>query len=299
MRFLTVGSVAIDTIETTAEKRERIMGGSANYSSAAAMHFVTPLMVGIIGNDYPQEWLELFEKKGADTSGVRRADGMSFFWHGRYSDDFSTRTSVETKLGVFEKFEPVLPKHFRDARFVFLANIEPGLQTYVLDQLTSPAFVALDTMNYWIDRARDQVVDLIRRVDCVLVNDEELEQLTGRPSPFTGLRELKRMGARSAVVKLGKWGSILLVGDSFFWAPAFPVDKVVDPTGAGDTYAGALMGCLAAYGHKTPRDFKRAALYASAMASFTVESFEPRALIDIKKRLINDRYMFLKEMINY
>ncbi|MFH1434922.1 MAG: PfkB family carbohydrate kinase [Pseudomonadota bacterium] len=299
MRFLTVGSVAVDTIETAAEKKERIMGGSANYSSAAAMHFVTPLMVGIIGNDYPQEWLELFEEKGADTSGVRRADGMSFFWHGRYNDDFSTRTSIATQLGVFEKFEPVLPEHFRGARFVFLANIEPGLQKFVLDQLTSPAFVAMDTMNYWIERARDKVVELIRRVDCILINDEELEQLTGRASPFSGLRKLKEMGARSAVVKLGKWGSILLAGDGFFWAPAYPVENVVDPTGAGDTYAGAFTGCLAAYGHRTPRDFKRAALYASAMASFTVESFEPRALMAIEKRLINDRYMFLKELINY
>jgi sugar/nucleoside kinase (ribokinase family) len=299
MRFLTVGSVAIDTIETESEKRERIIGGSANYSAAAALHFVQPLIVGIVGDDYPRAWLDRLAQRGVDVTGIERARGESFFWHGRYSRDFSTRTSLATNLGVFENFRPVLPEKFRTAEFIFLGNIKPELQKLVLDQVSSPVFVAMDTMNCWIDRSCGEVIDLVGKVDCVLINDEELEALTGRSSPTAGLREMQRMGARTVVVKLGKWGSILLHQDGFFWSPAFPLERIVDPTGAGDSFAGAFLGCLAAYGCRAPRDFKRAMLYASAMASFAVEGFEPGALLDVEWHRVVERFQFLRNFINY
>lgn len=299
MRFLTVGSVAIDTIETASEKRERIIGGSANYSAAAALHFTRPLIVGVVGHDYPGEWLGLLRRSGVDTSGIIKADGESFFWHGKYNDDFSSRTSLATRLGVFENFKPVLPENFRSAEFIFLGNIKPSLQKIVLDQSTSPLLTAMDTMNCWIDSMRDEVLEIIRKVDCVLINDEELEALTGKTTPLAGLREMNKMGAGTVIVKLGKWGSILSREDSFFWTPAYPIAGIVDPTGAGDSFAGAFIGCLAAYGHGTMRDFKRAMVYASAVASFAVEHFEPGALLELRSHQIVRRFKFLRELINY
>jgi sugar/nucleoside kinase (ribokinase family) len=299
MSFLTVGSVAVDTIETAADRKERIIGGSASYSAAAAVHFTRPMMVGVVGDDYPMEWLDHLSRRGVDVSGVRQVEGRSFFWHGRYGPDFLTRTSLATELGVFESFKPDLPDHYRSAPFIFLANIKPSLQRMVLDQAASPLLVAMDTMNCWIEGMCDEVLDIIGRVDCLLINDEELEMLTGTATAFHGLRRIREMGARTVIVKLGKWGSILYFEDTFFWTPAYPVERVVDPTGAGDSFAGAFMGCLAAYGHATPRDYRRAMLYASAVASFAVESFEPRALLDLRPNEIAERFMFLRNLINY
>jgi len=299
VRLLTVGSIAFDTIETPRATRERIIGGSANFASAAAVHFVAPAMVGVVGDDYPEEWLAALRARGVDTSGVRREPGESFFWHARYHDNFADRTTVTTRLGIFERFDPRVPEALRDAELVFLANITPDLQARVLGQLARPAFTAMDTMNLWIRTAREKVLALVPAVDCVLVNDEELAGLTGAASPFEGLRELARMGARVVVVKMGPRGSVLFAGGSFFWAPAFPVADVVDPTGAGDSFAGAFLGCIGAMGGAGPRDLKRALLYASAVASFAVEAFEPRALLGLTRDRIQERYMFLRHLINY
>ena len=298
-RLLTVGSVALDTIEVGGLVKNRIIGGSANYSAAAALRFAQPLMVGVIGDDYPEAWLELLERRGVDTTGIQREKGESFFWHGRYADDFSSRQSLVTRLGVFEHFNPRLPERYRGAEFIFLANIEPSLQRIVLDQAASPVFVAMDTMPCWIEGMCGEVLDIVRRVDCLLVNDEELAQLTGSSQPFEGLRKIRSMGARTVIVKLGRWGSILHREDTMFWTPAYPVERVVDPTGAGDSFAGAFLGCLAAYGCSSQRDFRRAMLYASAVASFAVESFEPGALLDLTTGEISQRFTFLRELINY
>lgn len=299
MRFLTVGSIAIDSIETENETRQKIMGGSAPFSAAASVHFVETFMTGVIGDDYPDEWLERFRKRGVNLTAVERRKGKSFHWHGKYDKSFSCRTSIKTELGVFENYQPSLPENLRSVDFVFLGNIKPQIQETIIDSLQSSCFIAMDTMNCWITQSRESVLRLMKKVNCVFLNDEELELIVGTCVPTTGLEKLRKLGIATAVVKLGKWGSVLLYDNEFFWSPAYPVDNVIDPTGAGDSFAGAFMGCLASYGFSTSRDFKRAMLYASSVSSFTVENFEPFALLNLKKEKIVERFQFLRKLINY
>ncbi|MCH1571176.1 MAG: PfkB family carbohydrate kinase [Longimicrobiales bacterium] len=281
MSILCVGSVALDSVETPFGKADRVLGGSAVYFSAAATVFNPVQLVGVVGDDYPVDELRFLEERGADLSGIEHATGKSFFWAGRYHYDLNTRDTLDTQLGVFAEFEPKIPDSFRDARFVFLGNIDPALQHDVLDQVTAPDVVACDTMNFWIDGAREPLLRLLRRVRILMVNDEEVRQLAGEANLLKAARWVQDQGPEIVVVKKGEHGAILFADDWMFYVPGFPLEEVLDPTGAGDSFAGGFMGHLARSGDVTPATLRRAMVYGSALGSFACEHFSVERLRDL------------------
>jgi len=289
MSILCVGSVALDSVETPFGKAERVLGGSAVYFSAAATVFNPVQMVGVVGDDYPLDDLAFLTDRGADLSGIEQASGESFFWAGRYHYDLNTRDTLETKLGVFADFEPKIPEAFRDARFVFLGNIDPGLQHDVLDQVTAPEVVACDTMNFWIEGARDRLLELLARVRILMVNDEEVRQLAGEANLLKAARWVQERGPEIVVVKKGEHGAILFADDWIFYVPGYPLEEVFDPTGAGDAFAGGFMGHLARANSMGADDLRRAMVYGSALGSFACERFSVERLKDLDGSSVHDR----------
>jgi sugar/nucleoside kinase (ribokinase family) len=281
MSILCVGSVALDSIETPFGKADRVLGGSAVYFTAAASLFTPVRVVGVVGDDYPLDELGFLRERGADLSGIEQRAGESFFWAGRYHFDLNTRDTLETKLGVFADFEPKIPRGFRDARYVFLGNIDPVLQHDILDQVDSPDIVACDTMNYWIDSSRAVLLDLLARVSILIVNDEEVRQLAGEPNLLKAARWVQEKGPEIVVVKKGEHGAILFADDWLFFVPGFPLEEVFDPTGAGDAFAGGFVGYLASAGSMEPSDLRRAMVYGSVMGSYAVERFSVERLIEL------------------
>jgi len=273
MSLLVVGSIALDSVQTPFGSTADALGGSAVFfaMSGALLHPVQ--VVGVVGDDYPMDRLERMAKRGVDLAGVSRAQGESFRWKGKYSYDLQNRETLETRLGVFADFAPRIPPQFRDARYVFLGNIDPELQLSVLDQVDEPTLVACDTMIYWIQGKRDVLMELLRRVDVLLVNDAEARQLSGDWNIFRAARWILQHGPRFVVVKQGEYGAVLVSGDGIFYVPAFPLEQVFDPTGAGDAFAGGFMGHLAATDDTTSASLRRAMVYGSAMGSFAVEQF--------------------------
>ena len=281
MSILCVGSVALDSVETPFGKADRVLGGSAVYFSAAATLFHPVQVVGVIGDDYPVEELRFLQERGADLSGIERATGKSFFWAGRYHYGLNTRDTLDTQLGVFAEFEPKIPESFRDARFVFLGNIDPALQHDVLDQAAAPEVVACDTMNFWIEGAREPLLELLGRVRVLMVNDEEVRQLAGQANLLKAARWVQDQGPEIVVVKKGEHGAILFADDWMFYVPGFPLEEVFDPTGAGDSFAGGFMGHLARSGEVTPATLRRAMVFGSALGSFACERFSVERLRDL------------------
>jgi sugar/nucleoside kinase (ribokinase family) len=281
MSILCVGSVALDTVETPFGKAERVVGGSAVYFAAAAVQFTPVHVVGVVGEDYPLDELDFLSDRGADLSGIETRAGESFFWAGRYHFDLNTRDTLETRLGVFADFQPTIPAGFRDARYVFLGNIDPVLQNDVLEQVESPEVVACDTMNFWIEGSRDALVELLRRVRILIVNDEEVRQLAEEPNLLKAARWVQRHGPEIVVVKKGEHGAILFAEDWLFFVPGFPLEEVFDPTGAGDAFAGGFVGYLASRGSLEASDLRRAMVYGSVMGSYVVEQFSVRRLVDL------------------
>jgi sugar/nucleoside kinase (ribokinase family) len=281
MSILCVGSVALDSVETPFGKAERVIGGSAVYFTAAASLFSSVGVVGVVGEDYPLDELDFLRHRGADLSGIERRAGESFFWAGRYHFDLNTRDTLETRLGVFADFEPKIPDAFRSARYVFLGNIDPVLQLDVLDQVESPEVVACDTMNYWIEGSRDALLELLGRVDILIVNDEEVRQLAGEPNLLSAARWVQRRGPELVVVKKGEHGAILFADDWVFFVPGYPLEEVFDPTGAGDAFAGGFVGYLASSGSLEPSYLRRAMVYGSVMGSYAVERFSVSRLVDV------------------
>jgi sugar/nucleoside kinase (ribokinase family) len=279
--ILCVGSVALDSVETPFGRADRVIGGSAVFFTAAASLFHEVKVVGVVGNDYPLGELAFLSQRGADLSGIERREGDSFFWAGRYHFDLNSRDTLETRLGVFADFEPKIPPSFRAARYVFLGNIDPKLQHDVLDQVKAPEVVACDTMNYWIEGSRDPLVDLLPRVQILIINDEEVRQLAGEPNLLRAARWVQDRGPGIVVVKKGEHGAMLFADGWFFFVPGFPLESVFDPTGAGDAFAGGFMGYLARAGALAPEDLRRAMVYGSAMGSFAVEAFSVRRLVDL------------------
>ena len=273
MSILCVGSVALDSVETPFGKAERVLGGSAVFFSAAATLFNPVQIVGVVGEDYPFADLDFLARRGADLAGIERRDGESFFWAGRYHYDLNTRDTLETRLGVFADFEPKIPAQFRSARSVFLGNIDPILQHQVLDQVESPEVVACDTMNYWIEGSRKELVSLLERVRILLVNDAEARQLADEPNLLKASRWIRERGPEIVVVKKGEHGAILFADGWTFFAPGYPLEVVFDPTGAGDAFAGGFMGYLAQADSLAPEDLRRAMIYGSTMGSYAVEDF--------------------------
>ena len=273
MSLLVVGSVALDTIETPFGRVEDVLGGSANYFAAAASFFSRVQVVGVVGEDYPLERLGFLAERGVDLSEVERAPGESFRWAGAYSFDLNSRETLETHLGVFAAFKPKIPAGFGASEWVFLGNIDPELQLDVLGQMRRPRFVACDTMNFWIEGKRAALLELMQRIDLLLVNDSEARELSGDYNLARAARWIQRHGPRYVIVKKGEHGAILFTPTSAFFAPGYPLEAVFDPTGAGDSFAGGFMGALAQCGRIEDAELRRAVIYGSAMGSFAVEQF--------------------------
>lgn len=299
MSILCVGSVALDSVETPFGKAERVLGGSAVYFAAAASVIHPVHIVGVVGDDYPLDQLDFLGERGVDLSGIEKAAGESFFWAGRYEYDLNSRETLETRLGVFADFQPKIPDAMRNARFVFLGNIDPSLQIDVLDQIESPEIVACDTMNFWIEGARDRLLELIGRVQILMVNDEEVRQLAGESNLLKAARWVQARGPHTVIVKKGEHGAILFGPETVFFVPGYPLEDVFDPTGAGDAFAGGFMGHLASEGQVTPEGLRRAMVTGSALGSFACERFSVERLRDLSRPEVHDRVEAFRRMTTF
>src|SRR5438046_9572150 len=289
MSLLVVGSVALDSVETPFGKADDVLGGSATFFSASASHLTKVQLVGVIGNDYPVQKLEPLAKRGVDLAGLERAEGRSFRWRGRARHDLSMAETLETHLGVFSNFRPKIPEQFRRAPFVFLGNIDPRLQLDVLTQVAKPKLVACDTMNFWIESRRPDLLKLLERVDAVTLNDGEARQLSECYNLLKAAKWFMKRGPKLVIIKKGEHGAFMFTGDTVFFAPAFPLEEVFDPTGAGDAFAGGFMGYLAKCGDVTDASLRRAVIYGSAMGSFAVEKFSIERLLEIDAEQLPSR----------
>ncbi|HSZ03847.1 MAG TPA: PfkB family carbohydrate kinase [Solirubrobacteraceae bacterium] len=310
MPITVVGSIAYDTVKTPFGERERMLGGAAVHFALAASFFDDVRVVGPVGDDFGEPQLEVLRARGVDVSDIERVSGgRTFFWHGEYGWDLNSRETLDTRLGVFEGFAPKLSERSRSSDVLFLANIQPDLQQQVRGQLPHARFVALDSMNLWIDVARDSLVRAIEGVDCVILNDAELRQLTGQPNLVSAAREILAWPPSSAgvrgpsviVAKQGEYGSALITRESFFALPAYPLESVIDPTGAGDTFAGGLVGYIAAHPHEELSDalLRRAMAHATVLASFNVEEFGTERVQRLTGREIVARIAELHAMTQF
>lgn len=290
MSILVVGSVFFDSIETPHGKVERALGGAATYFSVAASFFAPVQMVAAVGDDFPQAEIDFLSRRGVDLSGLQRRPGRTGFWAGRYHEDMNQRDTLDLQLNVFADFKPQLPASHRAARYVFLANIDPKLQAMVLDQLAAPGMVGCDTMNHWITGSRGDLEQLLSRVGILVINDEEARLLSGERNVVRAARRLLSMGPKRVLIKRGEYGVIQFSADSVFAVPAFPLEEVFDPTGAGDTFAGGFMGELARSGDASEAALRRAIVYGSVMASFVVEDFGMNRLRTLTPDDIDRRY---------
>ncbi|HYW09826.1 MAG TPA: PfkB family carbohydrate kinase [Longimicrobium sp.] len=299
MSLLVVGSVALDTVETPFGRAEDALGGSATFFAAAASLFAPVQLVGVVGDDYPTGDLAFLAERGVDLSGLEEAAGESFRWSGVYSFDLNSRETLETRLGVFADFAPKIPDAFRDAEWVFLGNIDPELQINVLEQVRKPSLVACDTMNLWIDIKRERLLELLSRVDLLMVNDGEARQLSGDHNLARAARWIMERGPRYLVIKKGEHGAILFTPTSTFFAPGYPLEDVFDPTGAGDAFAGGFMGHLARCGSMEDADLRRAVIYGSVLGSFAVEKFSVERFRDLTVEEIEARAHAFREMTTF
>lgn len=302
MSLVTVGTMAFDTLETPFGKAERIIGGSATYAAWAASFFTDDIrQVSIVGGDFPQEEMDRLSARGVDMAGVEVVkDGKSFFWSGRYHLDMNTRDSLITELNVLEQFNPQLPENFKDADFLMLGNLVPAVQLSVIRQLTErPKLIVLDTMNFWMEVAMDDLKKVLREVDLLMVNDSEARQLSGEYSLVKAAKKIQAMGPRILIIKKGEHGALLFEGNKVFFAPALPLEDVFDPTGAGDTFAGGFIGYLARSGDVSFENMKRAIIAGSAMASFCVEKFGPQRLQELTTEEIYERILTFSELVRF
>jgi sugar/nucleoside kinase (ribokinase family) len=299
MSLLIVGSVALDHIEAPAGSVEDALGGAACYASVAASYFTRVRAIGVAGEDFPQQHLDFLAGRGIDVTGIERAAGRTFRWRGRYHESLDRRDTLLTELGVFEHFQPRLARDHRESEWVFLANIHPSLQHSVLEQARRPRFSALDSMNLWIDTTRKELLDVIARVDCVILNDEEARQLTERGNLVQAAEAVRALGPRAVVIKRGESGALLFDALGIFAAPAFPLRQVVDPTGAGDCFAGAFMGALARSGRDDPASLRQAIIYGSTVASFCVERFGLERFHGLDTPEIEARFAAFRELTSF
>lgn len=281
--ILVVGSLAYDGIETPSGKVDRALGGSANYFSLAASLFARVRVVGVVGEDYAAKDEELLKSRNVDLSGLERVPGKTFFWQGKYEGDLNEAITLKTDLNVFESFNPKLPANFCDSKFVFLANIAPELQMQVLEQVKKPLFVGMDTMNFWISSKKEALLKILSKVDVVLINEKEAEMLTGSANAIAAAPKITAMGPRAVVIKRGEYGfAFYSREDGFHILPAMPIPEVVDPTGAGDTFAGGFFGYLARLDRApTVQDMREACVNGTLLASFTIQDFSVSALAKV------------------
>jgi len=304
MSILVVGSVAFDNITTPAGRAENVLGGSATYFSLAASYFTKVRVVAVVGDDFTEKEESVFRARGVDISGIVRESGKSFFWSGEYGDNVNEAKSLDTQLGVFAHFNPQIPPKFKDSEYVFLANIDPQLQINVRRQMNGARFVGGDTMNYWINGSRPQLEEMLKGVHALLINDTEAKMLADDTSLARAAAKILKMGPKALVIKHGEYGSTVFFGDDAFGigrrhpfrAPTLPLETVIDPTGAGDTFAGGFMGYIASRGELTRDVFKRAMFYGGVMGSFTVEAFGTERLQKLTREEIDERYNTFREL---
>ena len=299
MNVLVVGSMAFDSIETPHGRADRVLGGSAAYFSLAAAFFAPVRIVGVVGEDFPDEHLAALSRHGVDLQGLQRAQGKTFYWHGRYHEDLNVRDTLEVQLNVLEDFVPRLPPGYEDTEYAFLGNMHPAAQLEVLSQLKQPRLVALDTMDLWINETPADLRKVLERVETVVINDSEARMLSGHHNIVRAARAILGMGPRVVLIKRGEYGVFQFSDDSTFVVPAYPLEEVLDPTGAGDSFAGGFMGCLAAAGAAGADALRRAIVYGNVTASFTVESFGPRRLLALERAEIDERYRRFVELTRF
>ncbi|UCC68287.1 MAG: sugar kinase [Armatimonadota bacterium] len=296
---LIVGSVAYDSVRTPFGEAKEVMGGAASYASVSASFFSPVRLVGVVGEDFKYEHVAQLGHRDIDLAGLRRSPGKTFRWEGYYEYDLNQAHTTATELNVFQDFQPHLPAEYRNTPFVFLANIDPALQLSVLDQMRLPKIVACDTMNFWIEGARDRVLEVLARCNIALMNDAEARQLSGEVNLIAAARQILNYGPRVAVIKKGEHGSFMMSRDSYFVAPGYPLKEVRDPTGAGDTFAGGLVGYLARCGDADDEALRRAVICGSVMASFTVEDFSLNRLFRLTPEEIAERYYQIVAMTRF
>ena len=290
MSLLVVGSVAFDALETPSGKVDRTLGGAASYFALAASQFTPVRVVAIVGDDFTAKDEAIFRGRRIDLAGLERAPGKTFFWAGRYSQNMNERTTLATELNVFASFNPTLPPSYLDSRFIFLGNIDPTLQRSVLQQVRrKPKAVGLDTMNYWITRTPDELRETLKHTHILMINDEETRQLTGEHNLLRAAKQVFKMGPRTLVIKRGEHGALMVHDKFLFYVPAYPLEEVHDPTGAGDTFAGGFMGYLASAGSVNAMNLRRAMVYGSVLGSFAVERFGVERLVNLTRREIAAR----------
>ena len=294
--LLVVGSVAFDTIHNHLGSHDRVIGGSATYASLAASQLADVRLVGVVGQDFPREAVDMLRGRGIDTTGLEVAIGETFHWEGRYSDDLTSRETIQTDLNVFAHFNPKIPASFQDSEFVMLGNIAPQLQLHVLDQVQRPKLVIADTMNLWIDTALDPLKELLARIDILVINEEEARQLTGYHHPLAVAEALRVMGPETVIVKRGEYGALLFLEEDIFCAPAYPLKAVADPTGAGDSFAGGFLGYLAEAGHD---DLRQAVICGSSTASFCVQDVGIGALVELTRDDIESRIRDFRTLTSF
>src|SRR3954465_8272649 len=299
MSVLVVGSVALDSVETPFGKADNVIGGSGTFFSASASHLTSVQLVGVGGDDYPMPQREPLRARGVDMAGLEQATGESFRWRGRYRHDLNSAEALETRLGVFSHFSPKIPEQFKQAPFVFLANIDPRLQLDVLRQGQRPKLVACDTMNFWIESRRPDIIELIKHVDLITLNDGEARQLTDCSNLVKAARWIMARGPKIVIIKKGEHGAFMFKDKSIFFAPAYPLEDVFDPTGAGDSFAGGFMGYLAQTGDLSDDNLRRAVVVGSALGSFAVEKFSVQRLLEITPADIAKRVEDFRKLVAF
>jgi sugar/nucleoside kinase (ribokinase family) len=299
MSLLVVGSVAFDTVKTPFGEAEDVLGGSATYFSTAASYFTDVRMVAVVGEDFPEKHINFLKSRKVDVSGLQRAPGSTFRWRGEYGYDLNEARTLETRLNVFEDFKPEVPEGYKTTDVVFLANIDPVLQRQVLHQIEKPGLVACDTMNFWIGGKRDELVKTLAEVDILLINEGEARELAGEPNLVKAARTIQAMGPETLIIKRGEYGALMINSTGAFSAPAYPLETVFDPTGAGDSFAGGFMGYLDNVKNYGEASLRQAIIFGSVMASFNVEDFSLNRMRSLDYREIEDRYREFKRLTHF
>jgi len=299
MSLVIVGSLAFDTIETPKGRKERIVGGSCTYCALAASYFTSPGIVGVVGEDFPEEVIELLKKRKIDIQGLERRPGKTFHWEGRYGHDPNFRTTLKLEMNVFDNFKPELPTKYKETDMLFLANIDPDLQEDILSQVKKPKIVAMDTINFWIKNKRPQLVRVMEKVDIFFANDEEVKLLTEEINLIKAGKKVLNMGPSLVVIKKGEHGALVLGKNNIFGVLAYPCEDVVDPTGAGDSFAGGFLGYMDRARQGNISDIRKAAVFGSVMASYTIEDFGIDRLKSLSDSEIKDRFSAFKKLLSF
>ena len=297
--MLVVGSVALDSVETPFGKVDEVLGGSGTYFSTSASFFTDVNLVAVVGEDFPEQHLEFLGSRSVDLSGLQKVPGKTFRWKGEYGYDLNEAHTLDTQLNVFENFRPKIPQEWEKSQYVFLANIDPNLQLEVLQQIEEPQVVACDTMNFWIERERPALIELLKKVDILLINESEARQLGEEANLIKAARLILDMGPKTLVVKRGEYGALMFSEHTVFAAPAYPLEEVFDPTGAGDTFAGGFMGYLAATRNLSSESVRQAIIFGSVMASFTVEKFSLERMKLLNYDEIKERFRKFKVLTDF